>query len=37
MRRYTINLDSGDVTYEDLIKKDEDTAGFIMINPKMQG
>jgi carotenoid cleavage dioxygenase-like enzyme len=37
MRRYTINLDSGDVTYEDLIEKKEDTAGFIMINPKMQG
>ena len=33
MRRYTINLDSGDVSYEDLLTKDSDGAGFIMINP----
>lgn len=33
MRRYTINLESGEVNYVDLLKKDVDTAGFIMINP----
>jgi carotenoid cleavage dioxygenase-like enzyme len=37
MRRYTINLDSGDVTFKDLLKYEVDTAGFIMINPNWQG
>jgi len=34
MRRYMINLDTDEITYKDLLKKDVDTAGFIMINPK---
>ena len=33
MRRYTINLDSGAISYEDLLAKETDSAGFIMINP----
>ena len=37
MRRYTIDLDSGEVTYIDLLEKDKDVAGFIMINPNWQG
>jgi carotenoid cleavage dioxygenase-like enzyme len=33
LRRYTINLESGNVTHEDLLKYDADVVGWVMINP----
>jgi carotenoid cleavage dioxygenase-like enzyme len=37
LRRYTINLESGDVTYEDILKQEADVVGWITINPTFQG
>lgn len=36
-RRYTINMKSGVVTFNDILSYDEGNAGFPIINPKMQG